>query len=348
MTASSSRWRNTSIFHWSLQTSRFLMNFRIRLYPSNHTVERCRIGQETVPDPENHRFGRTPPFDASRCRHRVPAIPAGIPRRGQRRPLRGLRGRRDRLQRVPGVPRAVLPALVHLLPRAGDAGVHPEAREGEAHGAGGGSRGRGAALPGRHRRGDRTGRRARPEGGADVPDRLRRGREECLLLPHPPGERPPAGSARRLRRAEEGVVPDHRQPPPPLFRQRGVPPLDGPALHLQYLVPWLPREPGVHQLRPVDGQLPHHLDGAGDQLRDVPQPRGRARAGGPGDPEGGTAHGPEDHRHQDVHRGAAQLHLRPVPREDVPRLPGLHAGGAVLRPFRPHDPGGPGLLPGRP
>ena len=42
------------------------------------------------------------------------------------------------------------------------------------------------------------------------------------------------------------------------------------------------------QLRPVDGQLPHHLDGAGDQLRDVPQPRGRARAGRPGRPRRGN------------------------------------------------------------
>jgi len=50
-------------------------------------------------------------------------------------------------------------------------------------------------------------------------------------------------------------------------------------------MPRLPREPGLRQLRPVDGQLPHHLDGAGDQLRDVPQPGG-TRAGGPGDPEG--------------------------------------------------------------
>ena len=61
-----------------------------------------------------------------------------------------------------------------------------------------------------------------------------------------------------------------------------------PALHLQHLVPRLPREPGLRQLRPVDGQLPHHLDGAGDQLRDVPQPRGRARAGGTGRPRRGN------------------------------------------------------------
>ena len=56
---------------------------------------------------------------------------------------------------------------------------------------------------------------------------------------------PPAGPPRRLRRAEEGVVPDHRQPPSPLFRQRGGPPVDRPALHLQHLVPRLPREPGL-------------------------------------------------------------------------------------------------------
>jgi len=34
--------------------------------------------------------------------------------------------------------------------------VYPDAREGEAHGSGGGSRGRGAALPGRHRRRQRV------------------------------------------------------------------------------------------------------------------------------------------------------------------------------------------------
>jgi len=48
----------------------------------------------------------------------------------------------------------------------------------------------------------------------------------------------------------------------------------------------MPREPGLRQLRPVDGQLSDHLDGAGDQLRDVPQSRGGACAGGPETPKG--------------------------------------------------------------
>ena len=193
----------------------------------------------------------------------------------------------------------------------------------------------------------RVGRGTRPERRAEIPDRPRDGRQERLLFPDPPRDGPPAGPPPRVRRAAEGVVRHHRQPSPPLLRQRAVAALDGPALHLQHLVPRLPREPGLGQLRPGDGHLPHHLDRAGDQLRDVPQPRGGARPRGPRDTEGGTAQGPEAHRHEDLHRGAAQLLLRPVPREDVARVPAVHSRGAVLRPLRPDHPGGPGLLPRR-
>jgi len=135
----------------------------------------------------------------------VLAFPAWLPDR-TRSPAR----------RVPGVPRAVLPALVHLVPRAGDAAVHPETRAGEARRALG-------EIPS-------GGVRYRADFGGDTGWIVETGPkgERKYRIDHAMGgknvfyfltplERGRLQVSPRLRRAAEGVVPDHRQPPAPLF-----------------------------------------------------------------------------------------------------------------------------------
>ena len=75
--------------------------------------------------------------------------------------------------------------------------------------------------------------------------------------------------------------------------------LEGLPVHLQHRLLRLPRQPAVDQLRPEDRHLPHHVDRAGDQLRDLPRLLGGAQQDREGHPQGAAADGPADHPHQD-------------------------------------------------
>ena len=82
---------------------------------------------------------------------------------------------------------------------------------------------------------------------------------------------------------------------------RGAGPLEGVALHLQHRLLQLPCQPAQHQLRPVHRHLPHHLGGAGHQLRNLPRPLQGAQRRDAGRTQGAGAAGPEDHQRQKVH-----------------------------------------------
>ena len=195
------------------------------------------------------------------------------------------------------------------------------------------------------------GPRARARGGEILSHSARHGREERLLLPHAHGEGTPAGPARGLRRSEEGVVQHHGQRHPPLRGPRGRgPELEGPVAHLQHRLPRLPRESALHELRREERLIQHHLERAGHQLRDMPRPLRRARSGLPRAARRKDAQGlagPHDQAWTRLHGPPGQLGVRPVPRQDGPPHIHLSAGGAVLRPLRPHDPGESGLPSGR-
>ncbi len=91
-------------------------------------------------------------------------------------------------------------------------------------------------------------------------------------------------------------------------------------------------------------QLQHHLEGAGDQLRDLPRrvessttrscassPRGSSR------PTPGFQADP----HQEVHPGPAQRRLQLLPLQGHAPDRRLPDAGTLLRPLRPGDPGKP-------
>ena len=123
-------------------------------------------------------------------------------------------------------------------------------------------------VRGVHRAGGRLGPRTGAGRRETASDRARDGRQERLLLPDADGTRASADPARGLRRADQEMVRHGRQRRATLPRRgsRYTRALDGPDVHVQHLVPRLPREPVVHQLRSEDRHVSHHVGRAGHQL----------------------------------------------------------------------------------
>ncbi len=139
--------------------------------------------------------------------------------------------------------------------------------------------------------------------GCGLSPGARRGRQERLLLPDAPGARPIAGPARGLQRSAAEMVRRAGQRRAAFRRPGRCPPgLAAQRVHLQYVVLRLPRQPAFAELRPGHRQLPHHLGRAGNQLRNLPRARGRARPRVPARRAGPEAQGPEDHQPGDSSR----------------------------------------------
>ncbi len=194
---------------------------------------------------------------AVRCRRRRDRDPRPrglFPRRepaGRSRFVIRSTARLRRLVELPRVPREVLPALVDLDARPGDAAVRRRVREDPPHPPAAAGHDRRVHLPRRHRRAERGDRGDRPQGRDALPDRARPRRQERLLLPDPLPQRPAADPPPGLRRRHEAVVRrrgERRPPLPGRAPERGRP-LDGHAVHVQHQLLQLPRQPALDQLR---------------------------------------------------------------------------------------------------
>lgn len=165
------------------------------------------------------------------------------------------------LRKLPGVPREVLPALVHLPPRSGDAAVHRRIRKEESFTSNSRGQDREAILPRGGLGLDRVGAAAGTRWGEKISNRICPRRKERILFSLNTRKGPPPDVARGLRCREKRVVRHLGERRPPLPGRTGgtADRLERPGIHLQHFLLRLPRKPALDKLRSQGRQVLDHL-----------------------------------------------------------------------------------------